>query len=153
MTDSATLDSLADEDWRFQIDADQINEPTICYPDPGRRGCFVGPLATVFVGATEENEDGDEVLCVSGADGRNLAAIACLPHFAGMFRWMRQEMERLNPIHFDRQSDYGRFMRELRDRMNWIACCIDERDAESDGGFGPGMHGFQRFEGSSPCTK
>jgi len=138
------FDSLANEDWKIMVDEYDINKPSICYSDPDRRGAFVGPLAEVHVGATVENEDGDEVLELDGADGRNLYSVACLPHFAELFRWMRDGMNQLNSVHFDSQTEYGQFMRELRDRMEWIAECIDDRDMEI--GASSGVIGFERYK-------
>lgn len=141
--DAKPFDSLADEDWRIMIDEYDVNEPTICYPDPDRRGAFVGPLAKVHVGCTVENDDGDEVLDLSGASGRNLYAVACLPQFAELLRWAKKEMGSLNAIHFDSASQYGRFMIELRERIAWIEACINDRDMEIGSGSGP--VGFERF--------
>lgn len=137
------FDSLADEDWRIVVDEHDINEPTICYPDPDRRGCMVGPLVTVPVGCTVENDDGDEVLDLEYASGRNLYAVACLPQLAGLLRWAKAGMESLNPIHFDEQTEHGRFMQELRQRIDWIETCINDRDSEIGGG---SVIGFERFK-------
>lgn len=140
------FDSLADENWCILIDDYDVNEPTICYPDTDRPGAFVGPLVKVHVGTTVENEDGDEVLELDGAEGRNLYAVACLPQLAGLLRWMKGGMASLNPVHFDGQHEYGRFMRELRDRIAWIEGCINDRQMEI--GPGSGSIGFEKFEGT-----
>ena len=130
------FDSLAEEGWRIQVGAYEIDEATICYPDPDRRGCLVGPLATINVGATVEDEDGEEVLDLEGADGRNLAAIACLPQMAGLFRWIRSEAGKLGVSEND---EYNAFVDELTDRIDWITACIDERPETMN----VGLHGFE----------
>ena len=56
------FDSLAEADWRIQVDEYDINLPTICYPDPDRPGFIVGPIASVHVGATVDDDEGDEAL-------------------------------------------------------------------------------------------
>jgi hypothetical protein len=133
--------SLADEDWRIVVDEAELNEPTICYPDPIRPRALVGPLVMIHVGSTVDNDEGEECLDLEGADGRNLAAVACLPQFAELFRWIGKGMSELNAVHFDSQHDYGRFMQELRARVDWITSCIDDRDETMNAG----MHGFDRY--------
>lgn len=131
--------SLSDEDWRILVDEYELNEPTICYPDPNRRGAFVGPLAKVPVGCTVENEDGDEVLEIEGADGRNLYAIACLPQFAQLFKWIDDQYSNLGVSGDD---EYNRFVDELKTRVDWITACVNERDMQ----IGPSSNiGFSRF--------
>ncbi len=134
------FDSLANEDWRIVVDEYDINEPTICYPDPDRGGSFVGPLAKVPVGATVENDDGEECLELDGADGRNLYAVACLPHFADLFRWIES---RYSALGVSENDEYNAFVDELKDRVDWIRACIDERDMEIAATGGP--IGFQRW--------
>jgi len=136
------FDSLADEDWRILVDEYEINEPTICYPDPDRPGAFVGPLAKVPVGATVENDDGEECLELDASDGRNLYAVACLPHFADLFRWI---VSRYSALGVSENDEYNAFVDELKDRVDWIRECIDERDTEiaATGG----SIGFQRWKG------
>lgn len=129
--------SLADEDWRIQIDENELTEPTICYPDPDRRGCFVGPLATVHVGTTVENEDGEEVLDLECADGRNLVAVACLPQIAKLFQWIDNEYAKLG---VSENEDYNNFVDALKDKVDWIRTCIDERPETLNAG----QHGFER---------
>ena len=139
------LDSLADEDWQILVDEYDINKPTICYPDRERRGCFVGPLAKVPVCATFENEDGDECLELDGADGRNLYAVACLPQFAELFRWIDSEYSKLGVSESD---EYNAFVDSLKDRVDWIRACIDERDMQI-GATGAGSIGFERWRAGS----
>ena len=137
------FDSLADEDWRILVDEYEINEPTICYPDPDRRGAFVGPLAKVPVGATVENDCGEECLELDGADGRNLYAVACLPHFADLFRWIAS---RYSTLGVSENDEYNEFADELKDRVDWIRECIDERDMEIAVA-GSTIIGLQRWKG------
>lgn len=134
--------SLSEEDWRVLVDEYEINEPTICYPDPVRRGCVVGPLVTVHVGATVDDDCGDEALDLSGADGRNLAAVMCLPQFAQLFKWIREEQKSLELPHPDPVARISRFYRELINRVDWIESCIDDRDEVMS----TGMHGMARYE-------
>lgn len=130
-----TFDSLANEDWRIVVDEYDLNEPTICYPDPDHRGCFVGPLAMVPVGVTTEDDDGNDVLELDAADGRNLYAIACLPHFAELFGWIRAQAAALPE---------SEFVNGLMARVDWIETTINERDVQ----MGVGVFGFERFRGS-----
>lgn len=135
--------SLSDEDWRILVDEFDVNEPTICYPDPDRRGAYVGPLAKIPVGCTVENDDGDEVLDLEGADGRNLFAVACLPQFAELVRWIRAERAKIDqpsPLPIEALM---RFLRQLLERIDWIEQCINDRDMEIGAGSGP--IGFVRF--------
>ena len=129
------FDSLADEDWRIQIEAHDINEPTICYPDPDRRDCFVGPLVMVHVGVTTEDDEGDDALDLEGADGRNLAAVACLPQFAQLFRWIDSQYDKLG---VSENAEYNTFADALKDKVDWIRSCIDDRPEILN----VGQHGF-----------
>lgn len=135
------FDSMADEDWQIRVDGFDLNEPSICYPDPDRRGGFVGPLAVVYVGATVEL-DGEEVLDMESADGRNLAAVACLPQMAQLFRWIIQAYSDLGVSEND---EYNAFVDELIDRVQWIRNCIDFRPDMMN----VGQHGFIRYPESS----
>ena len=138
------FDSLADEDWRILVDEYDINEPTICYRDPDRWGAFVGPLAKVMVGATYESDDGDECLVLDGYDGRNLSAVACLPQFASLFRWIERKHPELGVSEND---EYNAFVDELLNRVHWIRECIDERDAEIAATGAGASIGFARWKG------
>lgn len=122
-----TFDRLANEDWRIMVDEYDINEPMICYPDPDRRGAYVGPLVRVQVGATVENEDGDECLELNGADGRNLYAVACLPHLAALCSWIDRNYASLGVSEND---EFNKFADELKARVDWIRALIDDRDME-----------------------
>lgn len=143
MPDRTTFDKLANEDWQILVDEHDINQPTICYPDPDRRHAFVGPLALVPVGSTVENEDGEEVLELDGADGRNLYAIACLPQFAELFRWIDAKYAELG---VSENAEYNSFVDDLKSRVDWIRDCIDDRDMEIGVG---GPIGFIRFIGKA----
>lgn len=132
------FDSLADERWRILVDEHDLNEPTICYPDPDRRGCFVGPLAMVYVGATVEDEDGEEVLDLADSSGRNLAAVACLPKFAELFRWIDKQYAKLG---VSESEEYNNFVDALKDRVDWIRACIDDRQEMMNAG----VHGFEDY--------
>lgn len=130
------FDSLADEPWRIQVDDYDLNEPTICYPDPDRRGCFVGPLGMVHVGATVKDDEGEEMLDLEGADGRNLAAVACLPQIARLFRWIDTEYAKLG---ISENEQYNQFVDALKDKVCWIRACIDDRPETMT----IGLHGFE----------
>lgn len=137
----STFNDLADEDWRIVID-DEISEPTICYPDPSRRGAYVGPLARVYVGCTIENEDGDECLELDGDDGRNLFAVACLPQFADLCKWIDARYGKLG---VSENAEFNKFVDELKARVDWIREIIDTRTDEISEDSGP--VGFVRFTG------
>lgn len=132
------FDSLADEHWLIQIDERELTEPTLCYKDPDRRGFLVGPLVTVHVGTTIDDDDGFEVLDMEGADGRNLVAVACLPIFAELFRWIDQQYSKLGA---SENEEYNNFVDALKDRVDWIRACIDDRPATMN----PGTHGFEEY--------
>jgi len=136
-----TLKDLADQQWRMIVDVSE-NTIDVCRPDPDRRGAWVGPLATVNVGSTEEDDDGEEVFDMTASSGRDAVAVALLPHFADLVCWAREQLESLNAIHFDSGSQSGRFHRELRDRLDWIIGCVDQRDER----LASGTHGFHRFD-------
>lgn len=122
-----TLADIAKHSYRMIVD---VNEPSveICRPDPeSKRGGLIGPLATVNGGATEEGEDGEEVLCLDSEDGCVLYAIAVLPKLAELVTWAQVEMEKLDGIHFDTTTESGRFHAELRKRVDWIISAVDDR--------------------------
>ena len=48
------------------------------------------------------------------------------PEAEDLLLWLQAGMDKLNPIHFDSQSEYGRFMRELRERVGKL---LSEGDA------------------------
>lgn len=128
----ARFDELADQRWRILLEADDINEPSIQAVDPDRRGCFIGPLAVIPVGATTEDSDGIEMLETDSDDGLILAAVACLPQFAELFRWVRNAFG---------DAPRSPFVDELLDRVCWIEACIDDRDDA----LYPGQHGFESY--------
>lgn len=139
----STLDKLADEKWRIFVDECEPNEPYIGYPDPDNRGRVVGPLIKVMVGDIEENEDGDEVLIIDGDEGRNLLAVACLPQFAGLLRWLESEYQKRDVSNSD---DTKRFFAQMKARINWIRDSIDKRDMDigpTDGSMGIGFEHYR----------
>lgn len=136
------LDRLAREDWRMQPCA-SVAEARIVMPDRDRRGCWIEPIAEIPTGCTEtviDDGTGPDVLStyettlINNIEGRNLYAIAAIPQMARLITWAMNEMCKLNPIHFDSQNESGRFMRELRNRMNWIRESIEKRDRTLDDG-------------------
>ena len=137
------FEAMATQQWRCQVDEYDLNEPTICYRDPTRPTVFVGPLATVPIGATEEDEEGETVLDIGGPDGMNLAAIMCLPQFAGLCEWIQNELSTLGPSKCDESGEdkYGAFVAGLRDRVGWIVSCINKRDETMT----VGLHGFESY--------
>lgn len=135
---SATFDDLRDEDWRIQVDDYDLEEPKLCYPDPDDHRKLVGPLVTVHVGAITEDDAGEDALDMEGADGRNLMAVACLPQIAELFRWIRTEYESLG---VSESEEYSVFVDSLKDRIDWIAACVDERPETLN----HGLHGLERF--------
>ena len=134
----STFYELADQDWRVNVDLCDMNEPTIEYPDPDRPKRMVGPLVTLYVGVTVEDEDGDEALELDGDDGRNLAAVACLPQLAGLCRWIDSEVRKLG-VSVD--DEYNQFVDALKDRVDWIKDCIDNRPPYMHAG----QHGFDGY--------
>ena len=136
---ATTFDDLASEDWLI-MQGDDITEPTIGYRDSTRRSAYVGPLVKVMIGCTIENDDGVECLDLEGADGRNLYAIACLPQFAELFRWITKQYAKLGVSESD---EYNKFVDELKDRVDWICATIDDRADEICEDSGP--VGFVRF--------
>ena len=122
-----TFDSMADEDWRIGVDACCLEEPYIVRPDSHRLGCFAGPLVTVHVNDLTENDDGYEMLDLEGVGDRNLFAVTCLPHFAQLFRWIKQNIGKLG---VSESAEYNNFVDSLCDRVDWITALIDERDHE-----------------------
>lgn len=135
----ATLKELAAEDWRLRIETYDA-EATIVRPEPG--GTWIGPLATMTIGMMTDDEDG-EVACMDNQDGRNMVAIACMPQFAELVTWAIAELYKLNPIHFDQQSDYGKFTTDLDRRLHWLRALVDERVETLAGG----THELGRDEG------
>lgn len=132
-TTTYTFDSLIDEDWMVHVDRDDINEPYTCRADEGIFGKrWIGPLVKVPVGSTEVDEDGEEVLDLSGPDGRNLAAVACLPEIARLFHWINEQYVQLSDAE---DSSYAQMVDELIDRIIKITRCIDQRPETLEVGF------------------
>ena len=135
------FDSLADENWRILVDEYELNEPTIYYPDSDRPGFIVGPIASVHVGATVDDDEGDEALDLEGEDGAILAAVACLPQIANLFRWIDAEYYKLGGIE---NGEYDSFVHGLKVRIDWIRDCINKRPKVLN----VGQHGFTSFPAS-----
>lgn len=109
------FENIADEDWQIVVDKYDLNSVMICRPDESRRGVFIGPMAVINVGCTIETDEGDEVLDLSGEDGRTLFSIACLPHVAGLFRWIKKRYTELGVAE---SEEYNRFVDELMVRVD-----------------------------------
>lgn len=130
------LCDLAASQYRFLVNEHDINDVEIMRPDKESRGCFIGPLATIPVGYTEENDEGDEVLDLTGEDGMILYAVAALPFFAELVCWTNSQLDEIgnSPIPAE-------FIKGLRSRALWLQHLIDERDIT----VGAGTHGFHKF--------
>lgn len=137
MSKFRTLADLATEDWRFQLVPD-CNEVEFVRPDYERRGCYVGPLVRMALGATCDDGEGNDAADLAGEDGRNLYVIALLPEFARLVTWGLDELGRLNAIHFDQNTEAGRFNVRLRSRLEVLRAAVDARPAIVT----PGMHGM-----------
>ena len=122
------LSLLAAAKWRIRSSAADASAK-IVRPDLSRRGVWIGPLATVPLGSWQYSidEDNDAEADLRCEDGRNLFAIAAVPQFARLVEWALAEIEQLNPIHFDSANQSGRFMRELRNRCEWLSELITTR--------------------------
>lgn len=128
-----TLKDLAGEKWRYRID--ELDEHAeLVRVDKTNPRARIGPLASVALGVTEEDEDGNVVFCLDGEDGRNLVLVAALPQFAGLIVWAEEQLRTLNGIHFDSATEGGRFHNELARRLKWLRGLVDERDAHADEG-------------------
>lgn len=121
-----TLADIAKSQYRMLADVNE-NTVEICRRDPERNFSFIGPLATVNMGVTEEDDYGDDVFCLNSEDGCVLYAIATLPKMADLVLWASAELNKLNGIHFDSTTEAGRFHQELRDRLTWIISAVDDR--------------------------
>jgi len=122
----STLATLADEEWRVLADPLEP-EATIVRPDRQRGGgAYIGPLATVNISVTTEDEDGEEVIELDNQDGRNLCAIAALPQFAKL----------VNRINDGAGAD------EIRARAEWLSELVDDRDDEMH----EGAHEFMSYD-------
>lgn len=149
---TSDLRELASQDWQACIRDYDINDVEICYPDTDRRGCYVGPLMTVNMGMTFENEDGDEVVDLGGMDGVTLTAVMCLPQFARLVTWADDELRKLTTIEPSGENrDTGAFLAELRARVDWLIEAIDGRDTST--GFGEGHHSIGSYDRTKKFVK
>jgi len=131
-----TLADLAQQDWRYVVSEDG-DEVELVRPDPDNPRRLIGPLATVSVGVTSEDDNGDMVLLLDHDDGRNLVAIAALPYFAELVVWAEAKLAALNCIHFDSTTEAGQFHHALKARLEWLRKAVDERDvAVGEGEYG-----------------
>ena len=128
-----TLRTLAEEEWRIQIDDIDYNEAFIVRPDKERRGTWIGPLATIHLGMTTSDDNGDDAIDLDCQDGRNLLAILLLPQFAELITWADDEMSRIiNQIGGGELPDA--FLRDLKKRVEWLRGAVDQRGEIITGG-------------------
>ena len=125
MTLAEQVAELAKQDWLVRVDLD-YNENNIVYRDPDRHGCFVD-LMTVPLGATEENEDGDEQADVEGMDVLNLLAVLSIPEMVGLLLWVGERLDTLSAIHFDSANESGRFHILLRKQVEALLQRFEDR--------------------------
>ena len=115
---------LAAQKWRAIADGD--NQAMIGYRE-GRE--FVGPLATVYLNVTEEDEDGTEVYSPESSDVRRMYAIVALPMIAELFgRILNDEMS----------------LEEVRSEVEDICDVIEDTMEHEVGAFELGMEGPMR---------
>lgn len=125
MSERKTWRDMIGQDWRIRADPER-NEAEILMPDERNRGSMIGPLATVPLGETRENpeEESETVACLDWDDGRNLYAIAALPHVAELLCWIEDELEKSVSL-----SDVSAFRNALRDRLTRLLNRVDRREA------------------------
>ena len=112
---------LATQKWRAIADGD--NQAMIGYRE-GRE--FVGPLATVYLNVTEEDEDGTEVYSPESSDVRRMYAIVALPMIAELFgRILNDEMS----------------LEQVRSEVEDICDVIEDTMEHEVGAFELGMEG------------
>ena len=115
---------LAAQKWRAIADGD--NQAMIGYRE-GRE--FVGPLATVYLNMTEEDEDGTEVYSPESSDVRRMYAIVALPMIAELFgRILNDEMS----------------LEQVRSEVEDICDVIEDTMEHEVGAFELGMEGPMR---------
>ncbi len=115
---------LAAQKWRAIADGD--NQAMIGYRE-GRE--FVGPLATVYLNVTEEDEDGTEVYSPESSDVRRMYAIVALPMIAELFgRILNDEMS----------------LEQVRSEVEDICDVIEDTMEHEVGAFELGMEGPMR---------
>ena len=132
-----TWADLAKQEWRFAVDVDNA-EATIVRPDPDNPRLRVGPIATVPLGMTGEDDEGEPCAFVDdNLDGLDLFAIAMLPEVARLIVWANEKLAR--PFNTDVATEH--FLKELRRRVAWIKEGVDARVAT----ISDGEHGFGRM--------
>jgi hypothetical protein len=85
---------MAAYQWRAIADGD--NQAMIGYRD-GRE--FVGPLATMPIGETEEDDDGEEIYPADQDDLRRIHAVLALPMIAKLFGEILEGKHSIDAIH------------------------------------------------------
>lgn len=142
------LQDLATADWRMLIDPNtDENEVSIVRPDEGRPGALVGPLATVFMGVTFSDDEGEDKIDLTGEDGLVLRAIAMLPQMAELCCFIRNGLGELMAIvaNDEHAAALRRFCRELKAREEWIREGVSDRDEDMPAS---GMHSVSRYRGA-----
>ena len=86
---------------QYRAIADGDNQAMIGYRD-GRE--FVGPLATMPIGVTEEDDDGEEVYPADQDDLRRIHAVLALPMIAKLFGEILEGKHSIDAIHAEIQD-------------------------------------------------
>lgn len=81
---------------QYRAIADGYNQAMIGYRD-GRE--FVGPLATMPIGETEEDDDGEEIYPADQDDLRRIHAVLALPMIAKLFGEILEGKHSIDAIH------------------------------------------------------
>lgn len=79
----------------YRAIADGDNQAMVGYRD-GRK--FIGPLATMPIGETEENDDGEEVYPANQDDLRRIHAVLALPMIAKLFGEILDDRQSIDVI-------------------------------------------------------
>lgn len=135
-----TWSDLAEQEWRFQVDVANA-EATIVRRDPDNPRLRVGPLATLPLGMTGQDDEDEPCAFVDdNCDGLNLFAIAMLPEVARLIEWVDNAAASLPDPRLDPTYAYAAFVKEVRRRVSWIKEGVDARAATIN----DGEHGFHR---------
>ena len=126
------LHRLAGAKWYARVEPDE-NDVVINMRDPARGG-WIGPLLTVPVGMSSEDEDGEWLLETDNLDGAILHAAMLIPDTIETLLWAQRQLDTLNAIHFDTTTQCGRFLSGLRRRVTWLldTMMLDEPMAAGD---------------------
>jgi len=125
MTTTEQIAELAKQDWLVTIDHG-YGDANVRYRDPDRDGCFVD-LFDVPIGATEENEEGEEQMVTDGMDALNLLAVLSIPEMVGLLLWMGERLDTLSAQHFDSANESGRFHILLRKQVEALLQRFEDR--------------------------